>query len=418
MSDSYAIIGKLKLSKVDGAKTLQIGLYQGMPFAVSMHYNEDDLYLIFLPDGQISEEYAKQHDLIGYADPETGKKKGGFFGKNRKVRSLSLMQGKIKSVGYVAEIQTLDFTGVNLQTLKEGTEITTVNGVPICTKFVSEATKAARTNNKGQKTAKKRDIIGLTEHKDTTHFYKVKNTIHAGDLITVTLKLDGTSVRSANCMVKKHLTWFEKLIDRFVPVEKFTREHITATRRVLLADSKNPYYGTDNMYREFGEKLRGNLLPGESVFGEIVGWQSESKPLFNRGGVIFKYGCQPGTRDHYVYAIKWTLPDGTAMQLPWEAVKQRCQELGIKHVPEIIPTFVFNGDIKVLDDIVDSFMEGADPIDPEHIREGIVIRIDRGNETFFRKAKGPAYYALEDKAKNEEGYVDIEEIQDQETVNE
>ena len=105
------------------------------------------------------------------------------------------------------------------------------------------------------------------------------------------------------------------------------------------------------------------------------------------------------------------MPNGYAYHLPWYLVKRRCVELGLQHVPELMDTFRYDGDVAKLDALVSELNVGPDPIDPSHIREGIVLRIDNSSGTHFIKAKSAEYYDLENKSKSDKDFVDIEEVQ-------
>lgn len=440
MSDTYkAIVGKVHLVPIQGAKTLQLAYYNGLQFAVDKSLVEDRLYLIFGPDGQLSKEYAEHNDLIRRKD-ENGNAAGGFFELNRKVRSIKLMKGTVISVGFIADLTTLPNYKDDL---KEGDEISEYRGVPICNKYINEATRKA---SGGQnKTKIKRDyekMIGFAEHQDTSQFYKsFKSLVEPGDIITVTLKLDGTSVRIGNPYLTKHNTWYNRLLSKLLNVNMVFNRFTVGTRRVTLSSLDKKYeknkegYYKDNhsMYREPAAKLEGLLLPGETIYGEIVGWVDENRVLFDRGGVKFKYGCAPGTRDFYVYNIKHTLPNGYTFNLPWNLIKARCMELGVKYVPEIplecgqsqaiVDAFIDddhrNNYLGFIHKAIEELIVGADPIDPSHIREGVVVRIDKANvnQTHFLKAKSMEYYQLEDQSKMSQTFVDIEEVESmQETV--
>jgi len=437
MTDTYAIVGKLKLQEIEGAKTLQMGWFGGLPYAVSKDFTEDELVLIFLPDGQISEEFANEHDLITRHDPETGKKvNNGYLGKNRKVRSIKLMGGKIRSVGVVMKLDSLAFTGYNIHDLKEGDSFNELNGVPICKKYVNPNT---RRNQGKSSTNHKQEERGLKMFDRVNQFYKFGNTLEKGDLITTTLKLDGTSVRIGNSYVERKLSLWEKFAKMFgASIQTIENKQLTATRRVIIERTDGQgYYGDHGLYLEVGEKLEGMLSPGESIYGEIVGWIDKERPLFNRGGTIMKYGVPAGERDFYVYDITWTLPNGEMVHLPWNKIKARCNELGLKHVPEMKPEWnylhniesddhyyidlfykpqmVYDGILDHLEKQVYSFVEGDDPLDPSHIREGVVLRVERANgETEFFKAKSTSFYELEDAFKSNDDNADIEESQDTE----
>ncbi len=394
-NNDYCVIGKLKMTEVEGAKTLKLGHWGGLTFAISKDLDPDKLYAIFLPDGQLSEEYfeANKEDL-------------GFFGKNRKVRSINLMRGRISSAGYVALLDSLKYTGYDISLLKDGDSFNDLNGVPVCNKFINR--RLQYINVGGKKVNARREYPDLLMHYDTNQFYKIGKYIKKNSLITITLKMDGTSFRAANHKEIRELSWYEKLLNKFVPIKNHSYKHVCGSRRVIMSKDSNNYYDTD-LYSDMLERLGNTLYPGESIYGEIVGWQNHDKPLFERGGVKFKYGCVPGHRDLYIYNIKWTLPNGYNIDLPWYKIKQRCFHLGLNHVPEILPTFRYDGSLSKLSETVFSYVDGADLVDPSHIREGVVIRVDDTNgKTFFLKAKSQKFYELEDAFKND-GNVDIEE---------
>ena len=415
--DEYAVIGKLKLQEIPEAKTLQMGFYEGMPFAVQKDLTEDDLCIIFLPDGQLSKEYAEANDCIARVDPNTGERAGGFFGKNRKVRSMNFMKGKIRSVGYVARVDTLAFTGAKLDKLKEGTYISELNGVPIVKKFVNDATRKAMALKKGIR--REKELLGLKMHQDTDQMYKHWDDFAPGDLVTITEKLDGTSVRFGEVYAERKLNWAQRLINKIAPLEKYEKKLVVGTRRTLLSDDKRGYYDDPGIYKEVAQMCEGKLHQGESVYGEIVGWLSESSPLFKRGNVTFTYSCQPGERKFFVYAIKWTLPNGEEIQLPWEHVKVRAKELGLNHVPELYSTKISSVSSqtfgheheRLVEVIIPEETRGPSTLDKGHIREGCVVRIDRGRNTIFYKSKSEEYYMLEDQFKNDDSNVDLEEAQ-------
>lgn len=218
--DSYkASICKLKLAPIPGAVTLQLAYVNGLTYAVGKDYTEDKLYLIFGPDGQISDEYARANDLIRRRDLETGKMEGGFFDENRKVRSIKLMKGTVYSSGFIAPLDSLAFTKGNISKLKEGTELSEFNGVPICNKFINEATRKAM-GSKNQVKQKKNytKLIGFAEHQDTNQFFKCLHLIEPEDVLIVGEKLDGTSVRIGNPFYIKRKNFFTKLLLKFLDI--------------------------------------------------------------------------------------------------------------------------------------------------------------------------------------------------------
>ncbi len=111
-------------------------------------------------------------------------------------------------------------------------------------------------------------------------------------------------------------------------------DNIYASRKVIKnADiNKNPahYYGYD-LWKDINDQLKDNLIDGETVYGECVGFTKD-------GGAIQKgydYGCKPGESKIYVYRITYTTISGKVIDVPFNLVQERCIQLGVESVPEI-----------------------------------------------------------------------------------
>lgn len=391
----YANIGKLKLSPIEGSRNLQLAHYGGLPFAVGKECNEDDLYVIFMPDGQLGEVFAHHHDLVDRGTDAEGKRLGGYFGKNLKVRSIKLMGGKVTSVGVVMPLSCLEPWG-DTAGLKEGDEVDSFNGVDVAHKYELTAKKF---NVKGLKVNS-----GFPLHPDTKQFYLNSHRIEEGDLLIVTEKLDGTSGRFGYLPTLRKLNWLERMLAYFTKIEQVEYRYVVGSR----AQVRN-----DGVWAEIGKRLEGKLLPGETLYGEIVGYDGQ-KPIQNRGGVPFTYGQAPGTCEFYVYNVRHTLPNGYGYDLSWNQIKVRCQEMGVKHVPEMkVPgrgsQWVFAGNINALEEDIFGVTDGPSLLG-NHIREGVCVRVENAGGIFTLKSKSQEFYALEDKSKNA-GEQDMEEAQ-------
>ena len=130
----------------------------------------------------------------------------------------------------------------------------------------------------------------------------------------------------------------------------------------------------------------------------------------------YRYGQQIGSWNIYVYRITRTNEDGVVTELSWPQVKGRCKELGIEHVPEMAgdPTPIVVGENTPLGDVglmADAILEGPSHLDPTHIREGICLRIEQPDgKIWFAKHKSFTFKVLEGIIKDNENYVDREEI--------
>ena len=163
------------------------------------------------------------------------------------------------------------------------------------------------------------------------------------------------------------------------------------------------------------------------VFYEIVGWvdgteqtimgtcsntkikDKEVKKLYG-DETVFSYGCTPGTSDIYVYRMTMTNEDGIITEIPWEEVKNWCDRLGIKHVPEF-DKFLFTTKEDLMER-VEKYYDGPDPIGATHVREGVVVRIDNKSSFKAYKHKNFTFKVLEGLIKDSSDTPDMEEAQE------
>ena len=72
---------------------------------------------------------------------------------------------------------------------------------------------------------------------------------------------------------------------------------------------------------------------------------------------------------------------------------------------------IYNGNPQDLLDTVDKLMDGPSVLDHSHIREGVVVRAETPNgRTLFMKSKSWAFGVLEGYLRNDDNYVDTEEV--------
>lgn len=429
-----AIVAQLEnVREHPNADRLQVATVLGSnEIIVGLEAKTGDVGIYFPTDGKLSEEYCTQNDLFPRYD-ESGKKIGGgmFDPKNRRVRAQNLRS--VKSDGYFADLKSVAYTGIDMGLLYIGYQFDTLNDHLICEKYYTPQTLRAM---KSGTAATRKTCAMLPQHYDTKQFSYEAKDIPVGSLCTTTLKVHGTSHRLAKALVEetpKH--WYNKLGVKSKTVETWKVVH--GTRRVILGDvdERTSFYGTDQFRYDVTAFLEPNMKKGEVIYGEIVGYVSETTlimgetstkdlkkdPEFKKmlGGTVpatmkYTYNCLPGQQDFYVYRIAMADENGELVELSWPQVKQRCRELGAKHVPDfnLIPFPVTkNGGIAELEEIVENFYSGADPIDPSHVREGVVVRVDKPDGTVqFLKSKNYYFKVLESIVKANEEYIDTEEI--------
>ena len=248
--------------------------------------------------------------------------------------------------------------------------------------------------------------------------------------------IHNTSARSSYAKavykVNKFQYYVNKIFHNFFKNEKW--EYVSGSRRVVLdnerfKDSNKLGYYNDNDFRlKYHDAFKDILHKGETIYYEIIGWVGQNNSIMptcdNRktkdpefikkyGDVTtFKYGCVNGTNDIYVYRISLSNEDGYEVDYSWDTVKQRCKELLVKHVPELTTKFIYDGDKDKLIKLVDTLVEGESTLDPSHIREGIVLKMEDGNRFKAWKHKSFEFKVLEGIIKEKEDIIDIEEAQD------
>jgi hypothetical protein len=284
--------------------------------------------------------------------------------------------------------------------------------------------------HKGKKKFIKESFPMFHEHIDTKQLMYNLNYFKEGMVCYITLKLHGTSGRTSysNKRIVKEKTGISRILSKLFgfDIKKETNkwQYISGTRRVVLEKMENSggYYEDTSLRIKYHDVFVSKLKKGETVFYEIVGYEKSGKPIMGTvdnkktnekqfikkygDTTTYSYGCEVGENDMYVYRITMDNEDGDSVDYPWDLVKTRCEQMGVKHVPEI-DRFIYTTQEDLLERI-NNGLEEADLIGTNHIREGYVLRVE-GTESFKAlKHKGYYFKLLEGIIKND-GFIDAEE---------
>lgn len=409
-----AIVTRITTRPHPNADRLKIGqVVGGIQVIVGIDTQDGDLGVYFPSDGQLSIPFAQANNLIRVKN-EDGTYSGGMFDDNRRVRAMNLRG--VKSDGFWCPVSYFDFIpGAGVVVSIEGTMFDTLNDIPICNKYATQATReaAAKTKNMPKRENK---VISFPEHVDTEQYRYMKDHIHAGSVVHITQKLHGTSQRYGFVEVRRKLTWLEKIALRFgVKVQETAYEYVIGTRRTILADGKGGYYGNEEFRRNVVKGI--TLRKDEILYFEVVGYTTDGKPIMPEHdatkvgkefaatwgkSVSYAYGCAPSECAMYVYRITQSGAD-----LSWHEVQRRCKELGLNTVPHMI-TLIYDGDSDDLDAIVSTLSER-----PNYIgygpSEGVVIRVESPDGVLFLKEKTHSFKVMEGIIKSDDSYTDMEE---------
>ena len=433
-----AIVAKLdSVYAHPNADRLQLAEVLNTQVVVGLNAKMGDIGIYFPADGQLSEEYCIENDLFPRyeeVDGKTVKVGGGMFDpKNRRVRAQSLRS--VKSDGFFTSLDSVAYTGVNLEDLYVGYQFDELNGQDICNKYFTPQTQGKAS----QQSSKKITHPMFHRHMDTKQFHYNIGNIKTGDIVYLTEKVHGTSGITSSVMMSTERKWYK-------PSTWFTQDEwrvLHGSRRVILGSSQDNgggFYGTNGFRFKVAEPFEFSLMKGETVYYEIVGYVDENTRIMPPhsteslkkdaelkallGGSIpkqieYNYNCIPGQSNIYVYRITQTNIDGESVDLSWPQVKRRCTQLGIKHVPEypndnffMIEQDTVTGepDVGGLVDAVLSYEDALSMIDSSHISEGVGVRVEHADGTIsFFKAKSYWFRVLEGIVKSDDSYVDIEE---------
>ena len=449
------------------ADRLQMGECFGNTVIVSMEYEDNQLGVYFPSDGQLSIEFAEANNLLRKKD-DAGNNIGGYMDPDKRNVTAIKLRGE-KSDGLFLPLKSLDAFG-DIATLREGDRIDNFNGHEICCKYVPRCNVKRGHVSDGNKTRKKKMPIAplFTEHADTEQLAYNLGAFKPGDEIEITLKMHGTSQRTAHLPVfngYKRNFWDKLLRREGTPV--YNWGYVSGTRRTVLENYEGGYYGSNEFREQHSKFFEGKLWKGEEVYYEVVGFTHTGAPIMascdnkklndkefiKQYGkeTVFSYGCAPrvltfddtdglnqhvvGQSDIYVYRMTMTNEDGDVVEYTPDFMRYRCEQMGVKTGPvmwkgtirkDLRTEDIFCDDAGEFMDWVyatsagewiknkaEQYYDGPDPIGKTHVREGVVVRILNRPKFCAYKHKNWSFKALDGIVKVEAEAPDMEEAQDE-----
>lgn len=355
-----------------------------------------DLGIAFTAETQLSDEFAKMNDLYRHDDKNLHPGKKGYLEDNRRIKAMKFRGHRsdclfmpLSSLSYVK--------GLNVSDLKEGMTFDRLGEHEICKKYVVvRRSSGSRVQAKVAKSFKRVDDKMLPTHFDTENYFRNSDHIPPNAVITVTQKIHGTSVRIGHTIVRRKLSLRERIARRLgVKVAETDFDMVYGSRKVVK-DANNPYqqsFYEEDLWTNAGKRLDGLIPQGYLVFGELVGWTSGGAPI----QANYTYQVPQGTNELFVYRIAHVNAQGRLTDLTWEQVKAFCNEIGVRHVPELWAGK--HHEFDVMEFVDKRFHEegyiGAVPLaDESPVDEGVCIRVE-GLNPYILKAKGAKFFAHE-----------------------
>lgn len=435
-----AIITKVvNVREHSNADTLKLGTAAGCQVVIGKDVEEGTTGVFFSEGGCLSEEMCRENNLYRHTElNKDATAKAGFFENNARIRTVKL-RGE-KSEGFWTSLDVLEWTGTDLSSLKDGQEFTKLNGKLVCEKYYTKATLEAMQRSRqgvpGKKKVRPLEDVYSTfkKHFSTSHLGRSLGTIPKGAVLHITEKCHGTSGRTGYLEEDLQLSKFKQWWNKHLPMKFATKDwqYVSGSRKVVFDPHKaiedGYYVGTT--YRELIHKEMSNrgLHKGETLYYEIVGYTEKGSLIMGNHGVedkavrklygknmAYTYGCNPdgsgkGLFQVLLYRMTRTSPSGQCYEVPYAQMVTRAKELGIQVVPELKAPFIYNGDPKALVELCDELIKGHSTLDERHIKEGVVVRIEAPNKETFLKHKGFNFIVLEGRCKENNDYIDAEEI--------
>lgn len=391
--------------------------------------------VLYLPsDGEIERWFGDAFGL--FRKNLDGTSQGGYLENSGHVRAIKLRGNQ--SSGIVISLTRIyekygnqyweDGDKVNsihmVETESKGTwSLTQIVDKEFCRKYIprqkAAAAGGAKTSYKGRK-AEGVIYPEFSMHSDTQQLAYNLDQFKPGDQINISLKMHGTSQRSMNTYAELPNGFFRRL---FHMKKKTKQAYVLGTRRCVVTENSQGYYGNDQFRMPHHEKLKAVLEPGMEVFYEVVGYYGPDEnntimPIGDNSKIndkafvkqfgkktVFSYGCEPGQSEMYIYRI--TSENGEKEWTPAE-ITDWCEAHGFNRVP-VIADFEFTT-VEDLQNRINTYFEDlVDPIGKTHVKEGVVVRIvNRRTFTAF-KSKTYEFKVLEGIIKETSDAPDMEE---------
>jgi len=234
--------------------------------------------------------------------------------------------------------------------------------------------------------------------------------------------IHNTSQRSAYGLDERKIRWWEKVFHKFLPIKTLEWKWYVGTRNVICSDKVG--FHSNKLRDDAAAYFLGKLYKGEEVFYEVVGYDGQT-PIMPRHSTVglkdktaqklygdtitYNYGCKEGEFDIFVYRMCMINEDGFILEYPWEYVKARCGEMGVKTVAQAIPPFRYDGNVENLRKLVEELTEGPSDY-PNIVNEGVCIRYENRMHSNIVKNKSFLFKVMEGITKEDENFVDPEEI--------
>lgn len=414
-----------QLFPIEGADAIVRTVVNGNNVVVPKTTEIGSKMLYFVSGTKLSADYCHKNNLYDKAEENYDHQVRGFIShKQKRVKAIKL-RGTI-SDGMLMPLSSLKAFLNNYDRLNVGDEFTEINGNTLCEKYIVPVKQSGSQKQGKQPTRLSRLVDNqFYLHNDTDNLRKNIHKVNPDDIIGIHYKKHGTSVVVGNVLVKRTLTWFERLLKKVgVAINEVKYDIVYSSRKVIKNQYLNPnqnegFYGED-IWGVVAKEI-GHLIPKNwTLYGEILG-NTVSGAQIQQG---FDYGCTGGEHKFYVYKISVVNIDGNVIFLTDKQIEEFCEKVGLNYKD----TFIYYG--KAKDYFYNSVIHPGD-VEKwredflQHIEllhnekdcymctnkvpeEGIILRVERLEQYDVYKLKSKRFLLME----SEEQEKEISNIED------
>lgn len=426
-----------KVEPISNSDFLGIVNVNGLPIVVRKdQVKEGDIVFYAANETRLADKFLSINNLYEESSLNKDTTKKGYFNKWGRVRTVKLRG--VQSFGFIFTLAELNKAyNINISDLAPyvNTDFDSINDELFISVYVPPIKDYRSNTHKTKKATKKANRIDriipgeFNFHYDTQPLGKNLDRLKIDDIITISVKLHGTSAIFGNIKsnIPNKLPWYKKFINKFGNI--FPKSHIgystIYSSRTVIKNRWTDEFGSD-IWGEYAKLLNGKIPFGITIYGEIIGYMTGKNTYIQKG---YDYGCKPGTNKLMIYRITHEDTDGNIHEFNVDEVyawtisfiglhpelEERIHPIDILYhgtvanFTELDPSHHWKENFyKALSTDKGFDMEQNEPLCNNKVpREGIVIRIDNDpvNEAF--KLKCVKFLTRESK-EIDKGNVDIE----------
>lgn len=353
-----------------------------------------DIGIVFTAETQLSEQYCYENNLYRDTSLNKDQSKKWYMEVNRRVKAMkfrwhssSALFMPLSSVWYIDD------------NLSIWDSFDTINWIEVCRKY-EVFRKESRQNKLKWKTKifERIDNNRFPEHIDTENYMRNKHFLSDTDMVTITQKLHWTSWRFGNVLVRRKLSWSEKLLRKFwVKINETEYDYIAGSRR-CIKDSKwiketSSYYASD-VWNKILDRYKHCIPKDYIIYWEIIWWDGD-KPIQKN----YTYNLEKWAMELYVYRISIVNQDWLSLDMTYNQICEFCEKVWLKVVPFLDECLHqdINAEQYLNENYHKNFDSSCVPLCKESpCDEWVCIRVDR-LQPYILKYKSPDFLEYETK---------------------